>query len=310
VVGLPRARSVATGIGFSCALSREGEVHCWGKSPHGPGSAGAAAPDPTVRRVEGLPKLHRLVASKGYACGFTATGEAHCFFGVEYELSRTRQVHRVSALDSARELILPEMGFTNYAAVVSASGQLLVGPSPAFDSLEKLQLSPVAGFEKTRRIASSYSRLYVQLESGAVSRLQIRDGKVSGKPTPLASAEGTTSLGGDGTFLLSKGAVLVESDGKTTTLRERSDWTRLLDGPGPCGVTREGSVTCWERRTRADRLLAKDVKQVERSSAHRTHTCLVDGQGGVHCLEDCSYGQCGVNVGLFMTTTPVKVALP
>lgn len=310
VKGMTRARTVATGIGFSCALSVAGEVHCWGKAPHGRGQSGQLPPDPTVKKVDGLPTVSRLIASKGYACAFGKGGEAHCFFGMESELSPTRKAYRVPVLDSARELILPEMGFTNYAAVIDKDGALLLGPSNAFDSIEKIVLSKVSGFEHVRRIASSYWRLYVQDDAGAVSRLDVSQGQIAGKPVRLPELDGASSLGGQSHALMASGAVLREADGKVEKLREASDWTSLLGGDGPCGVTRLGEMTCLESGPGKPRVLARGIQKISRSMFHRTHTCFVDARGDVACLEDCSYGQCGGSAGLFGSETPVSVFLP
>lgn len=310
VAGLTNIQTVATGIGFSCALSRSGEVRCWGKAPHGRGSVGDLSPDPTVKKVEGLPGVVRLLGSKGYACAFEKGGEAHCFFGTEYELSPTRRAYRVPVLDGAREAILPEMGFTNYAAVIDKGGALLLGPSNAFDSIEKIALTPVAGFEHVRHIASSYWRLYVQDDSGSVSRLDVRQGKLDGKPVRLPELDGATSLGGESHALMANGALFRESDGKVEKLRDTSSWTALLVGAGPCGVTGKGEMSCFESGAVKERVLARGVRQISRSSFHRTHACFVDARGEVACLEDCSYGQCGANAGLFRSDTPVGVFLP
>jgi hypothetical protein len=310
VEGLAAVRSVATGIGFSCALSKGGEVFCWGKSPHARGARGAEEPDPSVKKVSGLPKIERLVASKGYACGFTQDGQAHCFFGTEWEGKPTRASYRVPVLDSARALILPEMGFTNYAAVVDKAGQLLLGPSTGFDTIEKIALGPVPGFAKVRHIASSYWRLYVQDEAGAVSRLDIRDGKVSGEPARFKQLDGAKSLSGEGFALLGDGAVVHEHDGTVTKVRPGSPWVALHDGPGLCGSTPAGELSCMDVATKQERTLARDAKQVSRSGSHRGHTCLVDSRARVQCVGDCGFGQCGAKVGLFHSATPVDVHLP
>ena len=310
VEGLSAVRSVATGMGFSCALSKGGEVFCWGKSPHARGARGGEEPDPTVKKVSGLPKIERLVASKGYACGFTADGQAHCFFGTEWEGKPTRASYRVPVLDSARALILPEMGFTNFAAVVDRAGQLLIGPSSGFDTIEKIALTPVPGFAKVRHIASSYWRLYVQDDAGAVFRLNVRDGKVDGEPARFKELDGAKSLSGEGFALLGDGSVVHEHEGKTTKVRQNSPWVALYDGPGLCGSTKAGELSCMDLGTKQEQTLARDAKQVSRSGSHRGHTCLVDSTARVRCVGDCGFGQCGAKVGLFHSSTPVGVHLP
>lgn len=311
VSGLPKVKSVAEGEGFSCALSLAGEVYCWG------GNGGkewdpyttVESPDLTVRKVGNMPKVQRLVVSKGYACAFTQSGESHCFLGDEWGAKRGRRAYRVPVLDSASRLILPESDAGDYAAVVDSTGHLLLGLSSA-DTIENLVLKPVPGFDKVQRIASSYSHLYVEKRSGAVWRLDVQQGKVSGKPVRLKPFDGAVSLDGSGFALLADGAVLEDQEGRTTTVRRQSNWTRLLAGGGPCGLTRDKEVSCWWSDSKHERVLARGVAQVSRAIFGGEQICLVDFHARARCLGNCSWGQCGARVGIFRSDTPVRVMLP
>jgi alpha-tubulin suppressor-like RCC1 family protein len=72
IAGLPRVRSVAVGSRFACALTREGEVWCWGNSADGQlgrGLLGAESEPPA--RVPTLPKATALSAGLSHACALS-----------------------------------------------------------------------------------------------------------------------------------------------------------------------------------------------------------------------------------------------
>jgi len=73
------AIEIGSGLGFSCALRRDGTVFCWGANGGGQLGDGSAAASATPVEVVGSTRFARLFVGDGSACGLTATGLAYCW---------------------------------------------------------------------------------------------------------------------------------------------------------------------------------------------------------------------------------------
>lgn len=75
-------RHIAAGAAHTCAVTIEGEVHCWGGNAHGELGAGqaSAAPVATPTKVEGLPGPMMMVAAgRFHTCAVSPLGQAWCW---------------------------------------------------------------------------------------------------------------------------------------------------------------------------------------------------------------------------------------
>ncbi len=75
-------RNIAAGAGHTCAVTANGEVHCWGGNTHGELGIGvaSAAPVATPSRVQGLPGPMMMVAAgRFHTCAVSAQGTVWCW---------------------------------------------------------------------------------------------------------------------------------------------------------------------------------------------------------------------------------------
>jgi lysozyme len=96
VAGLPaKARALAAGASFNCALLDDGSVACWGSNEMGelgvgtfaapPVSGETPPPPPPPRRVEKLPgKATAIAAAGNHACSLLESGAVWCWGANEY----------------------------------------------------------------------------------------------------------------------------------------------------------------------------------------------------------------------------------
>ncbi len=75
-------RQLAAGASHTCAVTIEGEVHCWGGNAHGELGLGFASADPVPApsKVQGLPGPALMVAAgRFHTCAVTAVGALWCW---------------------------------------------------------------------------------------------------------------------------------------------------------------------------------------------------------------------------------------
>ncbi|MBL8951085.1 MAG: hypothetical protein JNK82_09930 [Myxococcaceae bacterium] len=75
-------RHIAAGAAHTCAVTIEGEVHCWGSNAHGELGNGVPSPTPSAApvRVEGLnDKAMMVVAGRSHTCALTPAGAVWCW---------------------------------------------------------------------------------------------------------------------------------------------------------------------------------------------------------------------------------------
>jgi len=71
---LPPAKELALSLYRQCALTRQGQVYCWGNPPH-PG----VKPDTLPKRIEGIDDATSLVAGHRHHCALHKDGTVSCF---------------------------------------------------------------------------------------------------------------------------------------------------------------------------------------------------------------------------------------
>jgi alpha-tubulin suppressor-like RCC1 family protein len=79
VPDLPPIASVAVGDGHACAVSRAGEVYCWGRTDWGQGGSGLDHTDQAPTRVDGLADVVEVAAGAAHTCARTAAGDVYCW---------------------------------------------------------------------------------------------------------------------------------------------------------------------------------------------------------------------------------------
>ncbi len=79
VVGLPPARQVAVGAMHSCAVTRAGEVWCWGAGDVGQLGGGEALRRPRAARVAGLEGVEEVALGRTHSCARTRDGRVSCW---------------------------------------------------------------------------------------------------------------------------------------------------------------------------------------------------------------------------------------
>ncbi len=77
--GGPPFNDVSAGEGFSCALSRRGDVYCWGLNRFGTLGAGDLVDAATPRQVVGDVAFSSLTATGSHACALAPDGAAYCW---------------------------------------------------------------------------------------------------------------------------------------------------------------------------------------------------------------------------------------
>jgi alpha-tubulin suppressor-like RCC1 family protein len=81
VLGLPPATSVASDpLGYSCAVTRAGEVYCWGHNPKDQlGDGLQPLGSPVAVRVMGVSGATAVSTGTGHACALLSSGGADCW---------------------------------------------------------------------------------------------------------------------------------------------------------------------------------------------------------------------------------------
>ncbi|HPB96354.1 MAG TPA: hypothetical protein PKW66_10585, partial [Polyangiaceae bacterium] len=285
---IPAMKNVQVGKDFTCALSQNREVWCWG---------------PTPQPVPSLSGIVRLIAQSAYACAWNSSGQAHCFFGK----TEKRLPIRVPALDHAIAVGLPDMGVLGSVAALFDDGSLRIGHNPNFSSLENLHLSPEPRFNQGKDMAmSEFGDLVVLDRQGDVYLARVNKGQIVRAPTPAPLLRGAVQVR-PRQALMADGTVRTWSDSSSPP----TSWgqaIRSLVGPSYCAITAENQVQCWSYRGTGSPL--QGVVQAEGTgNDSTTHLCGVDSQGAVFCRGNNQHGQCGNHPGIEYTANPVLVNL-
>ncbi len=167
VVGLSAGiRLVAAGATHTCAVTIDGEVHCWGGNLHGELGLGStsATPIATPSKVIGLPgPMVSVTAGRFHTCSVSPSGEAWCWgqnefgaLGDDTSLDRTMPVRPLGLPSSVSAL---SAGAGGTCAVLdtgdaycwgnNSNGQLGDG-----SKIHRARPVPVAGLGGTGRMVS------------------------------------------------------------------------------------------------------------------------------------------------------------
>ena len=65
--------------GTACAITRAGELHCWGTATHGELAIESRLAAPTPHRIAGLPPFTDVALGRAHICALTKTGEVYCW---------------------------------------------------------------------------------------------------------------------------------------------------------------------------------------------------------------------------------------
>jgi alpha-tubulin suppressor-like RCC1 family protein len=79
VADLPPIATLAVGDGHACAVTRTGEVHCWGRTDWGQGGSGLDHTDQSPTKVEGLGNVVEIAAGGAHTCARTKDGNVYCW---------------------------------------------------------------------------------------------------------------------------------------------------------------------------------------------------------------------------------------
>jgi hypothetical protein len=311
VPGIPDMKDVAVGDRFTCGLAVSGEVLCWGRLP---GVEAMEKPPPPAEPtpVAGISGAKRLIANSDYACAYSDADEATCFFA--HPIDGVYAPARVPILDRARFVRLPDLGFANAVAAIDENGQLLVGPTSAFDTLKGLTLAPVAKMVPAEQLsivslglagpANSYGFVLSRGPKGHVVSVEIGDFGAR-PPQTLAGLDGALALNDAGYALLAGGKVVAGRLGRAAeVIVAESPLVTLSDGSRPCGLTREGTYGCMT----GDRFVPVFDRPVKVASSG-AHDCELGADRRIRCRGSNTGGECGVSIGLFSSDEPREIPL-
>jgi len=280
VPDLPTMRAVAVGTEFSCGLSADGEVYCWGHQ---------------AKKLPGLSRVDRLVANNCCACAFSAGGEATCF-------DKTFRPMRVPAFDGVRDVIF-DFSSGSRVAAIGKSSELLVGSG----EWNSLQLKVPPGVGKVQRLASAFWILLAQDVNGKMWSMDIGPPELSDKPRRFPAMDGALSLSLDGAALLTGGKLVALAPGQPTKTLGPASSSSLVSllGPYACGLTATGAFRCPVYGEFPGDLF-QGMKQIASSGAHQ---CAIDDAGIAQCRGANRSGQCGQGPGIERADTPIEVHL-
>jgi alpha-tubulin suppressor-like RCC1 family protein len=181
VKGLSEVTQISLGHGFSCALTKSGEVFCWGRNNWRQITFDGSYKDvfsPTLLSVE---HAAQITAGSAHACALTKTGNVLCWGSCEFWQS---------------------IGSPSSPCGVSASGpQIVEGLLPGVTEVQ-------AGGDHTCALSPGGVQCWGRNNKG---QLGIEKSSVKEPPTltafPKPSKEGFLALGQDHTCLLADGGV-------------------------------------------------------------------------------------------------------
>lgn len=309
VPNLPRMQAVAAGDRFTCALATNTDLYCWGRlqSPISFDDAPELAPPARLQAATGAA---RIVGGEDYACLLSAAGEATCFYG---RRESAFDPVRVPPFDGARAIALPPLGFANAVAAIDVRGQLHVGPTPGFDTLKGLVLTPVAAVPQAELLTivslglgaspGSYGFVVAKRPDGKLVSVEVLE-KGAAAPRTLQGCDGAIAIQASGMALLPDGKVVACGPrAAARTLVEKTPLVTLGDGERICGMTAAGAYGCVAPGDRFD-VIFERPKQVASSDAHE---CAVMGDGEVWCRGANASGECGITAGVFKSETPLAL---
>jgi len=278
---------LALGAEHSCALSRDGEVSCWGlgadprvqcsrdgTSLHcrGPGEDSAHIP----RKVAGLTDVRDIAAHAGTTCALRRDGSVSCWDSIEHDARGEWALRRVAVVERSTRLVVGEgFGCALGEEEVRCWGSDARGQRGDGDGEPAREATPVVGLTDAVDLAAGDRHACAARGSGEVvcwganESFQIGDGTGGFDGSPwLMAIPGAATLHGDAAlFCVRYGDGTVQclgendngqlGDGTTVT---RWDFAPVVDlgrtteidlvGNHVCAVSRRGDLRCWGNNRR------------------------------------------------------------
>jgi alpha-tubulin suppressor-like RCC1 family protein len=264
-----RATAVVGGISHTCALTRTGQVKCWGYNGHdelGIGDVDLPSSSTAVD-VFGLSGATAISAGVRHSCALTPAGGVKCW-GVNYggALGDGTTERRGTPVD----VIGLTSGVANVAAGYDASCAL-------------------TGAGGVKCWGSNFAG-------------QVGDGTTTDRPSPVdveRLTSGVSAIAGGGVqtcALLSAGGVRCWGGyvSSPVAVSGSGDVTAITAGGPVCGLTSAAGVKCWSDVYRSGPVdvpgLSSGVTAIASSTGH---TCALMATGGVKCWGLNDHGQLG-----------------
>ncbi len=307
VVGLSSAvASISAGGFFTCAVTAEGGVKCWGRNDYGQLGDETYTNSPTPVDVDGLSSGVVMVsAGESHACAVTTAGGVKCWgFNNSGQLGDETTEDKNTPVDVkglSRGVVMVSAGESHTCAVTTEgsvkcwglnnSGQL----GDETTSNRNIPVDVKGLTSGAVSVSAGYSHTCAVTDVGGV---KCWGNNISGRL-------------GDGTTI--NHLTPVEVDGLTSRVV-----TVSAGGAHTCALTARGQIKCWGDNffgqlgdgITTDQLNPVDVIDLSSGlvsiSAGNSHTCAMTAAGGVKCWGHNNYGQLGIGTTIDQST-PVDV---
>ncbi len=266
----------------SCVRTVDGSVWCWGGASDGHESA------PSPVRIHGVHASALGTSAGGLPCARSTDGEAQCWdgdgvhpshpdsesAGLRYPVLLTREQQESSTGSGFACARGADGVFCSGRAYSAAIG---VNPPPFMASPQ-----PVNAAIDLTRIAAGGSRTCEQVRDGSVACVDFIDGAIAELPHVLPFSASSSSSG-----------CVAERSGVTCV---GTNWD------GSLGVDPDSQSPVGTTRVHHDGILnVVDLAQ------YRSHSCAVDGNGGLTCWGDNSSHQISPTMAArWLPPTPIK----
>ncbi|MDB4992767.1 MAG: repeat domain protein [Myxococcaceae bacterium] len=273
-----------------CALTKAGDVYCWGDSSYGRLGVGRPPEQPSPRAIEGVTDVREVVASDSRACARNASGAITCWGGGKLPHAVTAQAERLLSarcasmrgelvcFDEPFEKPLPTSGLRDVVQLVPAArGSHVLSYFARHKSGEVSRVD----WERSNTSTPTWSRSFVGRVKGltGVKELLVTDERTCAR-------DGTSKLrcwSSFGTPPKADGPLEVEMQSIAVPAGfEQVRVNRMTESSfEACGV-RGGKVACWNQRS-ADLAWVdlSDVRRFDISSGHML--CAQVASGALSC---------------------------
>jgi alpha-tubulin suppressor-like RCC1 family protein len=304
--------SVNLGSDHGCALTREGQVRCWGSNAEGQlGIGTTVATQVSPGLVVGGQQFTRVFSGTYKSCGLNGTGRAFCWgtnfygeLGVSSSELRVRQPTAVSG--DQRFAFLSPGNF--HSCGIDVNGAALCWGNQGIGSLNRGALGDGSGTPKSAPTLVAGSRSWISIAVGDAHTCGIdRDGIAWCWGRNVESQLGT---GGSNPTLVPERVL-----GATR-------YTAVTAGNAfTCALATTGQIFCWGNNgegqlgngttTRSNQPVLVDAGATRFRSvaAGSYHVCAIDTTRRVHCWGWSSWGQTGRR-SAGNDTRPVLVGRP
>lgn len=288
VVGLGSGvAQVFAGEGYSCALTKEGQVFCWGRDSYGQENSETETISLTPVNVVGIAKGVRIDGGLGHVCAISASSEVMCWgnnqdgqVGDGTNVSTQGAVSVTGSFSGFAEIALG----SDYSCALSLWGDVKCWGNNYNGQLgngkQAKRMSPVDILDnsfETKAVSAGWTHTCALTSSGGVK------------------CWGSTPLG-DGTNEASW--MPVDVQGLTQGVSQISSGDKHV-----CALMNSGGVKCWGSGsgslgdgTKNSSDVPVDVSGIDDAiqvSAGRRHTCAVLSSGGAKCWGYNYSGQLG-----------------